>query len=423
MKILFALHQFFPRHYTGTETFVLNLSRQMQRMGHQVKVLTYATFEGDDLRPYKDMLLGEYSYQGVPVISIGHKEPPEDRDFRMFDRTMENAIGGILDREAFDLVHVCHPMRVGSVVKAAKKRKIPIVLTLTDFWLLCPKAVAITPKNELCNGPRGGTKCAKKCFGEAKKHILQERFKEIDEVLKGADCIVSPTKFLMRVFQDNGYSGIKVIPFGQDYSDVRPYDRVYDKDSKLTLGFMSTLLPHKGAHIFIEALNKAGMSNISAKIYGGSFSKEEYYNSLVGSVKNREQVQFLGEYDKEDMPEILQDLDALVLPSTWWENSPLVLLKALSHNVPVIASNLGGMTEIVKDKENGFTFESGSSDSLAEVIRRIGSDPGILNGIRAGIRHPPRIEEEAFHYERIYSAFISRPAQKTSQASSVRCVT
>ena len=63
---------------------------------------------------------------------------------------------------------------------------------------------------------------------------------------------------------------------------------------------------------------------------------------------------------------------------------------------------MGGMTELVEDGVNGFTFESGDPESLAIILKRISSDPTILNGIKRDILLPPRIEEEAFEYEKLY---------------------
>ena len=124
--------------------------------------------------------------------------------------------------------------------------------------------------------------------------------------------------------------------------------------------------------------------------------------------RNSDKIEFLGEYKYEEMADILDGIDVLVVPSVWWENSPLILLRALAHNVPVIVSNLGGMTEVIKDGENGFSFEAGNAESLAEVLRKLGDNPTILNKIKSKIQHPPRIEEEAFEYEKVYLSLIAK---------------
>ena len=96
MKILFAVHQFFPIHYTGTERFVLNLSKQLQRMGHSVKVLTYAIAENTGFRKEGGFLIKEYVFQGVPVVSVRHKIIPPDVSFTIFDTSMEKIVNVLI---------------------------------------------------------------------------------------------------------------------------------------------------------------------------------------------------------------------------------------------------------------------------------------------------------------------------------------
>lgn len=406
MKILFAVHQFFPKHYTGTERLVLNLSKQMQRMGHYVKVLTYGITETEGFTLDKDFLIKKYMFQGVPVISVRHKIIPEDVSFTIFDPAMEEIFEKILFDEEFDIVHICHSMRVGSFIRVAIHSNIPIVLTLTDFWLMCPKGIAVTQKGELCNTNENGIKCIEECYGDLWKDKLFQRSKEVNEVFQAVNCVVSATNFLKYIFKTNNFSSnIKLIRFGKDYTNVRRNLREYSEKSEIILGFLSTLLPHKGAHVLLEAFNKANMENIRIKIYGDYFGEIDYYEALKKMVKNNK-VEFCGEYKYEDMPDILDEIDVLVVPSIWWENSPLILLRALAHNVPAIVSDLGGMTEIIKDGENGFGFEASSAASLANVLRKISENPTILNEMKNKIRHPPRIEEEAFEYEMIYSSLI-----------------
>ena len=404
MRILYVVHQFFPKHYTGTERLVLNLSKQMQRMGHSVKVLTYGITETEGFRQEGDFLIKDYEFQGVPVISIRHKIIPQDVSFTIFDPKMEKILGKIFSNEKFDIIHVCHSMRVGSIIRVAKHRNIPIVLTLTDFWLMCPRGIAVTQKGELCYDPEDGMKCVRECYGNLWKDKLIQRFNETNELFQVVDCVVCATNFLKQIYEINNFSSnIKLIRFGKDYRNVRHNIREYSENSEITLGFLSTLLPHKGAHVLLEAYNKANMGNIRLKIYGDYFGEIEYYNRLKKLAKENKKIEFCGKYKYEEIPDILDELDMIVVPSIWWENSPLVLLRALAHNVPAIVSDLGGMTEVIKDGENGFAFEAGSAESLAEVLRKIGEKPYVLNEMKTKIHPPPRIEEEAFEYEKIYA--------------------
>lgn len=408
MKILYVVHQFFPKHYTGTERLTLNLSHQMQRSGHSAKVLTYGITEEVGFRQEAGLLIKEYDYQGVPVISVRHKNIPEEISFRIHDPTMVKAFERILSTEKPDVIHVTHTMRGGIITKVAKDMGIPIVLTLTDFWLFCPRGIGLLPDGRLCITPDEGKKCVKDCYGGSTtfSEKLLRRFDETKEVFRNADCVVCATDFLKGIYNNLGFSPIRIVRFGKDYRNVRPNLRRYRKNSKICLVSLSTLLPHKGAHVLLDAYNKANAENISLKIYGHYHDDKGYYNKLLGMANKNPKIEFLGPYRYEDMADILDNADLLVVPSIWWENSPLVLLRALAHKVPAIVSDLGGMTEVVEDGANGFTFKVGDADSLSEILQRIGSDPSILNAMKAKIRSPPRIEEEAFEYEKIYLELI-----------------
>ena len=419
MKVLFAVHQFFPHHYTGTERVVLNLCRQLQRMGHDVIVLTYAIDSAEGLYPRGAFLVGKYSFKGIPVIAVRHREPPEDLDFIFRDEGMQALLESIIEDEQVDIIHVCHPMRVGSIIPAAISRSLPVVVTLTDFWLLCPKFIAVTRGGIPCDGPRGGQRCSVECYEPSWKYRLRERLQEIDRVKNQVSAFVSPTEFLKRIFEGNRYRSVYRIPFGLDYQDIRIQEKKYNDDSAVVFGYLSTPVRHKGAHVLIDAFLRADMPNTSLKVFGDDRADREYYENLKSASGGDPRVEFCGRYHHEELSSILGSLDVVVIPSLWWENSPLVLLTALACGVPAIVSDLGGLTESVQDGVNGYSFKAGDIDALATVIRTIASSPSGLQELRAGITYPARIEEEAVQYEKIYQN-IWNPGEKHGSAGKKR---
>jgi len=406
-----VVHQFFPLWYTGTERFVLNLAKQLQRMGHSVEVLTYGVNDESNFIPYEGILVKHYLFEGIPVIAIKHQEPQsgESDTFGVFKDNLEPALKSIIVKGEYDLIHVAHPFRCGSsCIHVASDMRIPVLLTLTDFWTICPNIFAVTKNGQLCQSSEGGTKCITECIQNTDKEMILKRVEEINQMIGMADLCTTSTHFLKRVIHLNYPScKIEVIRFGKDYSNIRENSRVYSKDSQITIGFLSTLQPHKGAHILIEAFNKIQQDNISLKIYGHYFDHADYYKKLI-DLSDGKQIEFCNAYKYEDFQKILDGLDIIVMPSIWSENSPLVLLRSLAHKVPVIVSNLEGMTEIIKDGENGFVFEVGNPDSLVNVLKKIAQDPSILNTIKNNIISPQRIEEEAFEYESVYNKLLRK---------------
>lgn len=408
MRILLAVHQFFPMHYTGTERLVLDLATQLQRMGHYVKVLTYAILDSEGFSAREGLMVKEYEFEGVPVVSIRHKDIPSEIGFALSDPIAERALRIILASEDIDILHVCHPMRLAPVIGVAKEMRIPVVLTLTDFWVMCPKGIAVTGAGDLCKSNGNGHRCVSECYGPVLEDRLVARAAAGREMLASVDRVVSGTDFLRRLFIAEGYAtNVMHIRFGTDYRNVRRNSRGYTAESMITVGFLSTLQPHKGAHVLIDAYQRAMQPNIRIQIYGDHFDQEDYYSSLKKRVIGTPNIELRGKYEPDELTNILDELDLVVVPSVWWENSPLVLLRALAHNIPAIVANLGGMTEVVRDGVDGFVFEAGSPDSLAAVLQKIGRDPALLNNLKARIEYPPRLEEEAFEYERLYLELLT----------------
>lgn len=409
MKILFVVHQFFPEHYTGTERFVLNLCKQLQKMGHEVHVISYAITETSEFREELGFLIKDYVFQGVPVTLIKHEAIPLDINFRIFFPEMETIIDRFFQKNNFDITHIAHTMRMGIVFRVAKKRNVPVILTLTDFWLMCPRGIASTIQGQLCYGSSDGENCIYTCYNGQGSNAIKQRVNEAKQCLQIARQIIFPTLFLKGMFYKQIYSGPShIIRFGIDYGSIQyEKNKPIKKDDGINIGYLSTLLPHKGAHILINAFILANQKNLHLKVFGDPTYDKDYFEYLKDISKNKN-IEFLGRYHDEDLSGILNDLDLVSLPSIWWENTPLVMLKAMAQKVPIIVSDLPGMTEIVQDNKNGFVFKVGDSEDLKNRLIILAQDSTVLQEIRKHVSYLKRIEEEAFEYERIYIEEIQK---------------
>lgn len=106
-----------------------------------------------------------------------------------------------------------------------------------------------------------------------------------------------------------------------------------------------------------------------------------------------------------------REIDVLVVPSVWYENSPNVILEAFAHRPPVIASNLGGMAELVKHEKNGLLFAPGNAADLARQLSRVIAHPNLLNRLRAGIEPIKSVKEEMDELEAIYRRVLDAHAE------------
>src|SRR5207247_10243662 len=96
-------------------------------------------------------------------------------------------------------------------------------------------------------------------------------------------------------------------------------------------------------------------------------------------------VTLAGRFEHADLPRLLANVDWVVVPSSWWENSPLVIQEAFLHGRPVICGDIGGMAEKVKDGINGLHFVARDPRSLARTLERAVASPELWNSLRRGI--------------------------------------
>jgi glycosyltransferase involved in cell wall biosynthesis len=386
-------------------------------MGHYVSVLTYAT-KAFGAQPPAGTAISRwtYEYEGVPVLALRHLD--FDRrgglpgvSFKLEDSVIFQEIKQFLGEQSFDLLHCIHPMRTGAAIRAAKENDLKVVLHLMDYWMICPRVTLQRLDGSLCDGPDHGQNCAIFCYqdsGMAKQ--LLKRYADSVETLGMVDAVLSHSRFLIEMFNQSGVEtrGFVHCPNGFDYANVKFNDRGRDRGDTVAFGFIGTILPHKGVEILIDAFKRVAADNVRLKIYGGYFEEHEYHSRLLAKAEGDKRIEFCGDYDLNNIARVLEEINVVVVPSLWYENAPLVISTAQAFGIPVIATRLGGMKEMVVDGVNGFTFRLGDAEDLAAKIRLLAAKPGLITDLSRNKIPPPRIESEAFLLERLYFDLVGR---------------
>lgn len=410
MKILYLIHQFYPEFQSGTEKFIYNIAFMTQKNGHKVKVITYS-FNDKTFFDHEEngILWKEFVYKGIPVLAFQIKEQPLDLHISLVDNSSYAFAKRIIAEEAPDVIHMGHPMRVHQFIAAAKDLGVPLVTTLTDFFLICPRVILAPTKDTLCSGPENGEACKRLCrdLGE---RFISDRLNVGKKILRSADVIASPSKFLAQIFMNEVEDlQIHINNHGMRYANIKQNQKIYTQSSRIVFGFTGYIQYHKGVQVLIRAFT--GIENPDAELFIYGPGEEGFLNQLKEIAHGDNRIVFKGPFLPEQVAEIYQEVDVLVIPSICYESYSLVLHEALASNVPVIASDLGGLSEKIKSGVNGLAFIPGDVDDLREKMISILNDRESLNRYKENINNEmniPNVEQEAYWYQRVYRALGDR---------------
>lgn len=445
MRILLTSHVFLPDFSGGTETLVQGVALALKRRGHDVIVVTGHSAQDD---PKALGQIVEHEVDSIRVIRFMHAgaffgaESIMRNDYDNPAFSMH--FGRILDDFRPHVVHFHHLKQLSiKAIDTCVERGIPAFLTATDFWYVCPMHVLLLADGKTCAGPVShGGNCAKHLAwltqprwlagivnygvptvligvalealqrsarefsgrmgdGQAlarRSGVIAERFRLLRKVFV-------PTRHTQDVLERIGVKGatFRVLPFG--INDHGYNKRVRQKpEGELVLGFIGSLLPHKGLHVLLEAMGLLpAASPIRVRIFGKSPNGEtQYVTNLRSHARHDERVSFCGTFETENLPRVLDELDALVIPSLWHENMPLVSLSAQAAGCPIIASDIGGLSDIIARGKNGLLFAPGSASELARTIRRLESERDLLRDLSSAAVTPLSIEQHADELELEY---------------------
>ena len=404
MKIIYLVHQFFPEFRTGTENFILNNALMTQRFVNKVKVITYSFYENNLYdNETNGILFKEFFYEDVPIIACRHQQIPPNMNLVLHNHQLYVLAQALLRAEKPDVIHVGHPMRVHEIIWAAVDLAIPYVITLTDFFFLCPKINLMPGPTRLCSGPKNGEVCAVLC-PEYNPDFIKDRLAKSKELLVKAKTITSPSKFVANMFlKEFPELEIQIVPHGINYAHIKSNDHFYKQGNSITFGYLGNLIYHKGIHILISAFNKLSSSNIQLKIFG--FGQDSFVQQLEDMASDDKRITFEGTFKSENLGEVFSQIDILVIPTLVYETYSFVLHEAFACNVPVIGSNLGVMREKIHDDYNGYKFEPGDAFNLKNKMELLIDNPQVINELKSNIKKDlivPRIEQEAYIYREIY---------------------
>jgi glycosyltransferase involved in cell wall biosynthesis len=229
------------------------------------------------------------------------------------------------------------------------------------------------------------------------------------EILKACDLLLTPSQFVRDSFLKYYPSmGPKMKALALGIPRVRGRRQVKTTGPQTRFCYLGNVLPFKGLHVLMEAFKALPPGKAALTIYGGRkpwHETYEYYDELKRQGRGL-CIDFPGEYQRENLAEILSDQDIVILPSVWPETFSLVIREANLMGLPVIASRIGAIPEAVEEGVNGFLFEPGHVEQLRRLMLRFIETPELVRDMASRVPEVKFMEEHATELEAIYREVI-----------------
>ncbi|MBU8922102.1 MAG: glycosyltransferase family 4 protein [Bacteroidales bacterium] len=401
MRILMV--QTYHYYRGGDSTCMFNLTSLLEQEGHEV--VPFAMQHPQNLEsPYSEHFSSEIDFpKMLEEFSVGTALSVVSKS--IYNREAKARISRLIDEVKPDIAHFhnIHGHLTTSIMGPLRRKKIPIVWTLHDYRLVCPNTTFL----------RGGEIC-EKCLPRKYHHVLLGKckkgsraaslvammttvFDRVSRVPARTSRFITPSAFLKGKLVEGRIdpAKISVIP---NFVDVQSFNTGREEDYFLYFGRISH---EKGIDLLIEAVSEMKVGRL--KVVGEGPSSEE----LKKLVKQTgAPVEFLGFRSGDELRSLLEGAMFVVVPSTWYENLPFSVMEALAAGKPVIATDIGGIPEMVEDEGNGLLFPLGDVAALKGCLARLIEDGELRRAMSVACRKKAELlYNRDWHYDQIMKVY------------------
>ncbi len=415
MRILHIVHQYPPDYIGGTEYYTMQLAQQQVNAGHAA-----AVFAPTSAIPSQERIISPNSViEYRPFIRERGVLQVFAATFgsRSLLRSFEQAIS---DFEP-DLVHIEHLMGLpAKLIDQLVAADIPFIVTLHDYWFICANAQLLTNFDQtICLGPDRYINCARCAFVRAGLPSLQLlspsiapvmawRNKIVEKAMIYSRRIIAPSHFVKTKYLEffNLADKVDVIPHGIETPERELKKHKYVAN-QLNIAYIGGLSWQKGVHVLIEAVNKMPESDVWLGIYGNTSAFPQYVADLKNLTRHPG-IKIAGSINRQELWSKLTRSDVVVVPTLWYEGSPLIVQEAFAAKVPIVASRIGALIERVSDEQDGLLVEPGDVKALHRTLMQLYEQPGLRFKLQSGIQPVQSIENHAIAIENLYRTVLHK---------------
>lgn len=422
---------YFPESVGGTEVYIKNLSKKLNDKNYEVQVAIPSLKKE---YYYEDLKVNCYKPNSDNNVAVLRGLSPPDNLISFAD---------LIKRVNPDIVHI-HTLGTDSGnfhINIIKELSIPVVLTIHVPGVLCPRGsflqwgevpcdrtLEVNKCSECLLNSRGIPKFLSKALvaiqrNESKfladkpkigitfntKKYIEDWFNNMKLSISRVDHVVVVSEWLADTIKDNSidYKALSISKHGIAKSgDIKRLHKNTD-NQKISLSYIGRFDHIKGLHLLIESFRNIRSDMVNLKIYGSARTGDEkkYLENIISKSKNDKRIFFEGEINDQNRDEIMNSIDVLIVPSICYETGPLVVLEAFDYKIPVIGSNLGGISEKIENNKTGLTFETGNVKSLQKNIQKIIDNPDLIARLSSNINYKITTDQVGNQMDELYRKY------------------
>lgn len=292
-----------------------------------------------------------------------------------YSDTSAHWIRDILVSEKPDVVHIHNffPLLSPAIHVQISKQNIPVIQTLHNYRLMCAGGMLLR-NNQICEKCLHGSsfwgvvhRCYRMSFLGSLAAVLMQRRANTKGIWgKDVTRFIALTEFAKKKFLDFGINE-KQIVVKPNFISNTIFTENQERCGALYVGRLSI---EKGVHTLIDAWGS--VSDIQLTIAGDGPEREWLEAHAPPNIS------FVGKITSKDVLRIMNQSQALIIPSIWYEGFPMSIVEAYSAALPVIASNIGSLSECILQGQTGLLFNSGDSNDLAITVKKAFNSPSHL---------------------------------------------
>jgi glycosyltransferase involved in cell wall biosynthesis len=354
---------------------------------------------------------------GRDEFALPYRAGLYDQFYHISPVAVRRSLIELLQRERIDILNAHHFLHAGlGVFTDVAAAGIKVVYTIHEFLAICHNHGQLVTRGPqaLCDGPSPAA--CRGCYPEHSRQQFAMRQHHVGEALSHVAAFVSPSRFVADKMIENGVPAerMTVIENGIPLRGPVPAIAAHSDRRVWKFGYFGQINPFKGIEVILDACaviarDKDLATRVAIVVHGNFVGQsDEFVEGFEEAVKEYRFLIYRGAYDNRTVGRLMAACDYVVLPSTWWENSPVVIQEAYHARRPVICTGIGGMAEKVVDRVTGLHFERGDAGGLADSIAEA-ADPVLYRQLQEALPAAHAPSAMASRYVALFEQVIARP--------------